>query len=249
MKYSYKFICFTIFLFITIIFFNLYSKNAIYESFSNNSNKWSQDLINRFLIFQKTTNKNNHQYDMEMVQRQASPQEAEELLRTNKWPWSNETKYLFMENLWKNPMIKIDPGIALEDAMQIYNETAMKELLAWNAKEGQFILYGGDLGITPGMPETSRNSIKCVSDGKGNFNVQKTIYKDYNTWNGFKNIETTNVSNQDIPKEMPGFNFVRGPCNPCVPLNMPPDYSCPFTLNIKGDNSTSQIWKNFWGLK
>jgi hypothetical protein len=124
----------------------------------------------------------------------------------------------------------------------------MKQMLAWDTKEGQFILYGGDLGITPGMPETSRNSIKCVSDGKGNYNVQKTVYKDYNTWNGFKNIETTNIQNQDIPKEMPGFNFVRTPCNPCVALNMPMDNSCPFTLNIKGDNSISQIWKKIWQI-
>jgi len=251
MKYNYNFtFIYFLFIIICILLFNSFINTPLYETFSNNNyNKWSQELIDRFLMFQKTNNKNNYQYDMEMVQRQASPQEAEELLRTNKWPWTNETKYLFMENVWKNPIIKINPAIALEDAMKIYNETAMKELLGWNAKEGQFILYGGDLGITPGMPDTSRNSIKCISDGKGNYNVQKTIYKSYNTWNGFKNIETTNVSNQDIPKEMPGFNFVREPCNPCVPLNMPPDYSCPFILNIKGDNSTSQIWKNFWALK
>lgn len=252
MKYNYniKSIILIIFIIIAIIIFNLITKNNVIEGLTNPKSKpWSQDLIDRFILFEQTTNDNNYQFDMNMVQRQASPEEAEELLKTGKWPWSSQTKYLFMENIWKNPIIKINPGIALDDAMTIYNETAMKELLGWNAKEGKFILYGGDLGVTEGMPEHVRNTIKCTSDRKGGYNVEKKVFKGYNTWNGFKNVDTTIIKNEDIPKEMPGFQFIKNPCNPCVPLNMPPDYSCPFTLNIKGDNETSQIWKDFWGLK
>ena len=47
---------------------------------------------------------------------------------------------------------------------------------------------------------------------------------------------------------MKGFSFVKGPCDPCVALNNPADYSCPFRLNIKGDDSISNQWKQLWGL-
>jgi len=236
----------------SFIFFNMVTKTYLTEGFSQNTSgeRWSQDLINRFLQFQKTVNDNNYQFDMEMIQQQATPQEAEYLLKNNKWPWSNEIKYLYIENVWKNPMIKINPSVSLEEAMKIYNENAMKQLLAWNTKEGEFIIYGGDIGVTPGM--TDRNTIKCTYNNKNNkFQMEKTIYKQYNTWNGYKNIEQKYIDNVDIPKDMPGFEFVRGPCNPCEPLNSPNigNNSCPFTLNVKGDSTISQIWKDIWGVK
>jgi hypothetical protein len=47
---------------------------------------------------------------------------------------------------------------------------------------------------------------------------------------------------------MSGFSFVSGPCNPCVALNSPGDFSCPFRLNVKGDDTISGPWKSLWGL-
>ena len=69
-----------------------------------------------------------------------------------------------------------------------------------------------------------------------------------NLWNGYMNTNVKNVKPKDIPKEMPGFSFVKGPCNPCSPFNSTPDFTCPFRLNIKGDDSISLPWKQLWGL-
>jgi hypothetical protein len=78
--------------------------------------------------------------------------------------------------------------------------------------------------------------------------MQKKVYTGMNLWNGYMNSTTTNVKPEDIPKEMPGFTFVKSPCNPCVALNSPGDFSCPFKLNVKGDSSISEPWKQLWNL-
>jgi hypothetical protein len=78
--------------------------------------------------------------------------------------------------------------------------------------------------------------------------MQKKVYTGMNLWNGYMNTTTTEIKPEDIPKEMPGFNFVKGPCNPCVALNSPGDFSCPFKLNVKGDDSISEPWKQLWNL-
>ena len=32
------------------------------------------------------------------------------------------------------------------------------------------------------------------------------------------------------------------------PLNDNPDYSCPFKLNVKGNDEISDVWKNLWSI-
>jgi hypothetical protein len=133
--------------------------------------------------------------------------------------------------------------------MKIYNKNAATELLAWNTKEGQFLLYGGDLGTTNKEElKDIHNTIKCSTDNDGNSIMEKTVYTGMNLWNGYTNSKTEVVKNQDIPGEMPGFTFIKGACNPCVALNSPGDFSCPFKLNVKGDDNVSIIWKKLWGL-
>ena len=213
------------------------------------SHAWSSDLIDRFMQYQSTVNRNVNQFDMKTIQEQATPEEGEHLLKTSYWPWDDETKYTYLTSLWTNTVVKINPNYALDYAMQLYNETAAKRLIGWNTKEGKFLLRGGDLGVSEGMPDTVRNSIQCAWDKEGNEPyMEKTVYKGYNLWNGYKNVERTKVKNEDIPKEMKGFQFVKQPCNPCLALKNPPDYSCPFTLNVQGDNSMSSVWKEFWAV-
>lgn len=213
------------------------------------SHAWSKDLIDRFMQYQSTVNRNVNQFDMKTVQEQATPEEGEHLLKTSYWPWSDETKYTYLTTLWTNPVVKINPNYALDYAMQIYNETAAKRLIGWNTKEGKFLLRGGDLGVSEGMPDTVKNGIQCAWDKEGKEPyMEKTVYKGYNLWNGYKNVERTKVKNEDIPKEMKGFQFINQACNPCLALKNPPDYSCPFTLNVEGDTSMSSVWKDFWGL-
>ena len=263
MKYSYKFMSsnfmssnfMLILLVVIIIIFNSYTK-PITEGFET---KWSPDLIRRFNIFQATVNDNVNQFDLELLQKQATPEEAEQLLKTGYWPWPEYLKDNYLEGVWSSPIIKINPEFALNYAMRLYNQTAARDLLAWNTKEGQFLLYGGDLGISEAIKNETNigdemgnmdihNSIKCVTDKNGNSIMQKKIYTGMNTWNGYMNSDISTVKPEDIPKEMRGFSFVKDACNPCVVFNSPQDYSCPFKLNVEGDDSISDVWKSLWNL-
>lgn len=255
MKYVYKVLIFIIII-ISIIIFNSFIKKSK-NGFQNRLNTipWSPDLIKRFNIYQTTVNKNAIQFDLDQLQRQASPDEAEHYLKTGYWYWPDDLKNLYIEYVWSSPIIKIDPQYALNYAMSIYNQNAIKELLAWNTKEGHFLLYGGDIGVSDGIPKNLNNTIKCSTDTNNNSVLKKKVYTGMNLWNGYMNSTTTVVKPEDIPKEMPGFSFVKGPCNPCVALDSPGDFSCPFKLNIKaklpsvkGDDSISEPWKQLWNL-
>jgi hypothetical protein len=103
------------------------------------SNKWSPKTINDFLSFQKTYNP-TYRYDISILQQQATQNEVEYLLQNNKWPWTNKTKKQYKDAISHNEFVKIDPGIALEHAQSVYNETAIKEVLFWNTKEGKCLL-------------------------------------------------------------------------------------------------------------
>ncbi len=240
MKYSYS-IFIIILLVISIILFNTYTKK-IQLGFQNNITSWPPDLIKRFNIYQTTMNKNINQFDLDQLQRQVTPFEAEKYIKTGYWYWPDDLKNLYIEKVMENPIIRIEPQYALNYAMKLYNQNAVRELLAWNTKEGQFLLYGGDLGVSDGMPQNMNNTIKCSSDSL----MEKKVYTGMNLWNGYMNSTTSVVKPEDIPTEMPGFSFIKSPCNPCVALNSPGDFSCPFTLNIKGDNSISEPWKQLW---
>lgn len=246
MHYNYKFLLLLL-LVVSIIIFNSHSKRI--DGFENSNTSWSPDLISRFIKYQQTVNENNTQFDLDILQKQATPEEAEELLKTGYWPWPDDLKKQYMDNVWASPIIKIDPQYALDYAMKIYNEDTVREMLAWNTKEGHFLLYGGDIGVTDGLPENVRNTIKCSTDINGNSVMQKKVYTNMNYWNGYIGEKVTTVVPEDIPKEMPGFSFVNGSCNPCVALNSPGDFSCPFNLNIKEKgNDISDVWKQMWNL-
>jgi hypothetical protein len=201
-----------------------YFNNVVKEGFDSKV-KWSSDLVSRFNAYQDSVNMNNNQMNVAVLQEQVSSEEVEHFLKTGYWTWSEDIKNLYLESVRQNPMIKIDPDYALDYAMKIYNENSVKNLLSWNTKEGQFLLYGGT---------NKNNIIKCSDDA--NPVLQKTI----------ENGGVKSILNIDIENEMPGFTFVNEPCNPCSVLNNKSDYSCPFKLNIKGDNETSDIWKILW---
>lgn len=252
MKYNYKSILLIVLLVITIIIYNNYTKNI--NGFQNNYNynKWPSDLIRRFNIYQTTMNNNVNQFDLELLQKQASVEEVEELMKTGFWPWPDDLKFEYIKKIWASPIIKINPQFALNYAMGVYNQNAARELLAWNSKEGQFLLYGGNIGKSEELVEQGikdvNNSIKCSTDTNGNSIMEKTVYTGVNLWNGYMNSTVTKLKSEDIPKEMPGFNFVKGPCNPCVALDSPGNFSCPFRLNVEGDDSISVPWKQLWNV-
>ena len=209
--------------------------------------KWSNDLINRFNIYQNTMTDNVMRYNLDVLQKNATPEEAEILIKTGYWPWSNNTKYIYTDAMWHQPIIKTNVNQALSYAMKTHNETAAKQLLSWKAKEGQFLLYGGKGVDAKGTYNKGAgnkfDTIKCTSDENNDSHIVGVIKNNF-TDDYIENSER--IANVDIPVNMPGFNFVKGPCNPCVAIHN--DYSCPFRLNVDGDDSVSPIWKNLWGI-
>jgi len=230
-----KYIWLFVLVFVLIVFF-IVSGSRLKEGFT-----WSDDLKKKFVEFQQTVNDNRNQYNMDVIQQQASPEEVEELLATGFWPWTDDTRYQYMDSVWHNKIIKVNIGDAMEYAQKTYNEAAAKRLLAWNAKEGQFLLFGG-------KGNTDNDTIKCSPDDNNKSVMQKIEKTEVSV-----NPRIVNIDNANIPNEMPGFSFVKEPCNPCVALH--DDYSCPFKLNVKGtdvnetNNKVSHFWRKLWRLE
>lgn len=239
MKYGYIIVIVVV----AIVIFNSLTK--VKEPFTNVNNnkltKWSPDLIKRFNIYQTTVNENVATFDLDQLQRQVRPEEVETYLKQGFWDWDDELKQSYINHVWANPVIKIDPHYALNHAMKIYNKTAARELIAWNEKEGHFLLYGADIGVSDGLPKDIRNTVKCGVDGT----LEKTVYTGLSV--GEKVV--TKVAPNDVTKVVPGFSFVKGTCNPCVALNETADFTCPFRLNVDGDDSISENWSYLWGIK
>lgn len=203
---------------------------------------WPKDLVQRFNIYQATVAENNYQYNMLILQQQATAAEAEDLLKTGHWSWSDDIKQLYMDAVSRSPIIKVDSGEALNSAMKIYNQNAVKQLLAFNTKEGDFLIYGT-------ISNNNNDTIKCSNDLNSSV-LLKTVFNGYNLKNGYKNTTTTTIKNEDIPSEVKGFSFVNGSCNPCVAINENPDYNCPFKINTNdgSSNNISPIWSDLWKL-
>ena len=197
-------------------------KTQSVELFTNKKNKeWSEDLKQRFLKYQNTMSINNYTYNLEILQQQVSPQEVEEYLKSGYWNWDETLKKLYLDKLQSSTLVNFLPEQGLIYAMKMYTPEAAKQLLSWNYKEGEFLLYGAK--------DINKNIIKCSSDDKS-FLID---------------ISNNKIDDENIPNVIPGFSFIDKPCNPCVGLN---NDKCAFKLNVKGDDSTSEIWKMIWNL-
>lgn len=225
MKQCYKIYIALVLLIVASIFaFVSSSQNRVgFQTY--NTVRWSKDLLTRFKNFQDMM---NIQYNMDEIQKQVSPEEAEEFLKNGSWDWPEELQNVYMEKISTSPIVKIDPHFALKNAMQIYNKNAATELLAWNSKEGEFLLNGG--------VSKDKKIVKCSN------NIDSMVKM------MGQQIEIK-IKPQDIPKEMPGFSFVSGECNPCNIFSYNSESKqCPFRLNVNGDDSISYPWKKMWDL-
>jgi hypothetical protein len=223
---------FLIFILLIIIFIYYYFefdkiKTYVLELFTgkNNIHPWSEDLRKRFLEYQNTMSRNDYNYNLEILQQQVTPEEVEEYLKTGYWNWDETLKKLYLDKVQSSTLVNLVPEESLNYAMKMYTPEAVKQLLAWNYKEGEFLLYGAK--------DRNKNIIKCSSD------IESSLI----TNNGKKII-----NNEDIPNIIPGFSFIDEPCNPCKNLNLSTNNKCAFKLNIKGDDTTSEIWKRIWKL-
>ena len=122
MNYNYKkHIIIIIIIIIGVVILNkkLSLGNKIKEGFQTEPGftPWPKDVIRRFKLYQFTMNENDYQYNMYVLQQQATAEEAETLMKTGHWPWPQELKDEYTNAVRQTPLIKIDPGLALESAI------------------------------------------------------------------------------------------------------------------------------------
>ena len=95
---------------------------------------WSPSVQDDFLRFQSTVNP-RYAFDVKEIQNQASEEEVRELLRTGLWPWNDDVKQTFVENVQHNRNIKVNPWTAMQNARSRYNQS----IAMWILKKKQFL--------------------------------------------------------------------------------------------------------------
>ena len=204
-------------------------------------NRWSPELIKKFLNYQNLHNP-NYIYDVNIIQQQVSPEEVEQYFQTGGWIWSPEIEEIYLQMIKRDSGINFYPPIALEKAKRIYNERAIKDMLAWNTKEGQFIINGAIIGHNENLPQNINNLLQCNKDG----NMVKIIKKDIPIQPQYMIENKTNVKTEEIPSLLPGFKFLEEPCNPCSKDGL--NYNCKFSLDIGDQGTISPIWAYLWNI-
>jgi hypothetical protein len=230
------------------------------------ASKWSYKTIRNFLNYENTTNP-NLVFDVDVIQQQATEAEAKTLMETGMWPWDDVTQKLYMDAIKSNTMLKTSPRAAMNQARAIYNQTIIREMMSWNAAEGQFLLNGvyatagvdadadivngsgsgsGSYGINSGLINKSKNIIKCGIDTNNKVSLQMIQDAGNDGITGAHKKNMTSVDYNMLPKLVSGFRFINSPCDPCTAVNSPPGYTCPFSLS---SNDPSPIWMSLWGLQ
>ena len=236
-------------LFFIILYLTLHLASSKKEPFEQQGQVWTQQTIDKFKSYQQSHNP-DFVYDITILQQQVSPADVDYLVENNKWNWSPEIQQMYIDAIQQNNIISYDSASSLSYEQSLYNETAIKQLLSWNTKEGNFLLNGAVIGHSKKMPKNVNNVVKCFSlDGKGgDSSMHKIVYNGYNAIYSNMNKEITPVSNEELPNLVAGFHFLREPCNPCLALNNPASLSCPFSINTGNGNEVSDIWQNLWQL-
>ena len=219
---------------VAVVICQMYKTHTLYtEGF-----EWSIEDRKDFERYKKYALPNT-QFNLDMLQSQASPEEAGFLYKHGYWPWREETKKIFLQELGQSSLVKSDPFISLDYYQKIYNDNAVRQLLGWNTKEGQFVLRG----VT--TPDGTR--YQCKENDDGSNSMFKSWIDGYNFWNGYANAHEEKVNSEDLPAEIKGFSFVNGPCNPCD--NLEYGKPCPFKIKLKNEHiGVSPVWKMNWGI-
>ena len=243
---------------------------------------FTADSTKEFLDLQSTINPNTN-FDMDEIGRQATQEELDYYLKNKMWPWSEDLKEVYKTAIISNPYVRLEPGLAVDRARVIYNESIMWQILSWQTKEGQFLLNGvivkdpssnpvsgfGDFPYSSELVKERHDVVKCADD-KGKLVLMRTRNVGLDQ-NGAYITKQFAVDLGTLDKLIPGFTFStfeksgaksdlpfgstfskggKGGCNPCVALNDPPDYSCPFKLDIMSvQPGVSSVWARLWGSK
>jgi hypothetical protein len=225
---------------------------------------WNKKSKHDFIDIERTINQQKI-FDVDKIEEQASQEEVNYFNKNGIWQWSQKTQKLYKDAVTKNPFIKTLAKDAVHDAMKIYNESAILQILSQQSKEGQFLLSGilvspansinskeqlpsgyGSFAYTSGLINNkTKDVIKCNTNGE----LERITFNGKGSGSYGEQKKKISILNyKDLESIIPGFTFVKEPCNPCVPYNKIPDYSCPFKIQVKKNNSISEIWKYLWNI-
>lgn len=215
--------------FLAVLFIIIYQfshMTAVKEGFT-----WSKSTTvayAEFLIKQnKLTRKQaQQQISQNNPQKWATEAEALSYIQNNGvWPWSGQFINALTATVKKSsPRINLTK---LADDIKMMQRMYPQEQFTYiMATQNQNTLNQGIKGVI-GYPPTDK--LVCSNDGR--------MYH-YNS-KGSK-VSKKPVNNADLPKLIPGFNFINSPCNPCDGLNG--IYDCPYVINTDaGSNSTDPL--------
>lgn len=219
---------------------------------------WSPKTLYKFLELENTINR-GLVFDTNVTQQQASEKEVKYFLKNGTWPWSKKVEELYKEAVSKNPFIRTDMHDSLKYAKSVYNQNAILELIALQTNEGKTLLNGVEKYVpiyeeelpyayNSGLIARENSVIKCNTNDTDNAVMEQRTMPPMGSLNS---PTITEISYTDLENAIPGFKFIKNPCNPCSPLNQIPDYNCPFSIKTKNNptGEISKIWQYLWNLK
>jgi hypothetical protein len=220
---------------------------------------WKQNSISGFLKVQNLSNPDLN-FDMNKIQEQSSQEEVDYFIKNGMWPWSPEVIELYKNSESKNKFVRTYIDDSVVQARKIYNQNVILYIISLQEKESQFLTKGvqiyqskyddrngnGTYGYNSELINVENNKIasviKCDTNRDKNKNTNTEI-----ALKKYKNEKKTDIDYNNLENIIPGFKFISSKCNPCIALNDPVDYSCPFELNVKDvDKGVSPIWKYLW---
>jgi hypothetical protein len=247
---------------ILVILFRFFQLSREKEGFT-----WNKSSENDFLLIEDTINR-NIVFDVNIIKNQASQDELNYFNTNGRWPWSENTRRLYMRAVNKNPFIRNYDQDAADNAMTIYNEDAILRLLSYQTKEGQMLINGilvsdpsgnkleelpsgfGDFAYKSGLTEDrTKDIIKCNISKTTGSKLERITFTGHDGIYNAQTKKVTPVDYNDLENIIPGFKFLNGPCNPCGSMDQPPDYSCPFRIELKDQSPfISSVWQTLWNI-
>lgn len=185
--------------------------------------KWNAKLLFDFLTIQKLINP-EIVFDTDIIEQQVTPNEMKFFFKHKYFYWSEDTKEKYIDFINHNPSVRIFAKDALNKAQTIYNENAILQLLYTQSREGKFLIYG----VKP-KPSATAKAEKEYAYGY-NSGLQgendrilcsennKLVRKQNKYRDGLNQTIITELNNNDLEKEIPGFKFLKNKCNPCLNL-------------------------------
>jgi hypothetical protein len=229
-----------------------------YSHFMKEGFVWSSKNLLNFLELENTINR-GIVFDTNIAQQQASEKEVEYFIKYQKWPWNKEVEKLYKEAVRKNPFIRTSESDSLNYARSIYNQNAILQILALQTNEGNLLVNGVEKYVpnnqveppyayNSGLISKYNSIIKCNMNNPDNAIMEQKTMPPLGSLNS---PTITQLDYNDLENKIPGFKFIKQPCNPCQALNVNPSYNCPFSLKTKNNPTgrISDLWKYLWNLK